>query len=145
MSKLPSPQDTEWPEGAIFTVGHSTLLIERFIALLHIYGIKCLADILTLPRSRHNPQFNGDALGLALKPKNIDYVPLPALGGLRRARKEFSEHRLAQHKLSRLRRLHADRGVRRGARNAHSHEPPEMYCYHVRGSGAVAVPPLAGG
>ena len=88
MSKLPSPQDTEWPEGAIFTVGHSTLLIERFIALLHIYGIKCLADIRTLPRSRHNPQFNGDALGLALKPKNIDYVPLPALGGLRRARKD---------------------------------------------------------
>ena len=88
MSKLPSPQDTEWPEGAIFTVGHSTLPIERFITLLHIYGIKCLADIRTVPRSRHNPQFNGDALGLALKPENIDYVPLPALGGLRRARKD---------------------------------------------------------
>ena len=88
MSKLPSPQDAEWPEGAIFTVGHSTLLIERFIALLHIYGIKCLADIRTVPRSRHNPEFNGDALGPVLKPENIDYVPLPALGGLRRARKD---------------------------------------------------------
>lgn len=42
MNKLPSPQETEWPEGAIFTVGHSTLPIERFIAFLHIYGIKCL-------------------------------------------------------------------------------------------------------
>ena len=62
MSKHPSPQETEWPEGAVFTVGHSTLPIERFIALLLIYGIKCLADIRTVPRSRHNPQFNGDAL-----------------------------------------------------------------------------------
>ena len=56
--------------------------------MLHIYGIKCLADIRTVPRSRHNPQFKGDALGLALKPENIDYVPFAALGGLRRARKE---------------------------------------------------------
>ncbi|MGC1576277.1 MAG: DUF488 domain-containing protein [Beijerinckiaceae bacterium] len=87
MSKLPCPQDTKWPEGAIFTVGHSTLPIERFIALLKIYGIKCLADIRTVPRSRHNPQFHGDALADALKTENIDFVPLPALGGLRHARK----------------------------------------------------------
>ena len=49
---------------------------------------RSVADIRTVPRSRHNPQFNGDALDLALKPENIDYVPLPALGGLRRARKD---------------------------------------------------------
>ena len=65
MSNLRSPQDAEWPEGAIFTVGHSTLPIERFIALLHIYGIKCLADIRTVPRSRHNP--NSKATRLALR------------------------------------------------------------------------------
>jgi uncharacterized protein (DUF488 family) len=41
-----------------------------------------------VPRSRHNPQFNGDTLGHALKPENIDYIPLPALGGLRHARKD---------------------------------------------------------
>ena len=87
MSKLPCPQDTKWQEGAIFTVGHSTLPIERFIALLKMYGIKCLADIRTVPRSRHNPQFHGDALADALKTENIDFVPLPALGGLRHARK----------------------------------------------------------
>ncbi len=52
------------------------------------YGIACLADIRTVPRSRHNPQFNGDALTRALRPENIDYVPLPALGGLRHARKD---------------------------------------------------------
>jgi uncharacterized protein (DUF488 family) len=88
MSKQPPPQDTHWPEGAIFTVGHSTLPIEQFIALLHTYGIACLTDIRTVPRSRHNPQFNGDALAHTLKLENIEYVLLPALGGLRHARKE---------------------------------------------------------
>ena len=90
MSKHPAPQEAHWPEGAIFTVGHSTLPIEEFIALLHTYGITCLADIRTMPRSRHNPQFNGDALGRALKTENIEYVSLPALGGLRHARKDSS-------------------------------------------------------
>ena len=88
MSKHPSPQETHWPEGAVFTVGHSTLPIESFIALLQAYGIERLVDIRTIPRSRHNPQFNGDALGPALTPENIEYILLPALGGLRHARKD---------------------------------------------------------
>jgi len=88
MNKIPPPQEAEWPKGAIFTVGHSTLPIERFIALLHTYGIVTLADIRTVPRSRHNPQFNADALAAVLKDAHMDYVPLPALGGLRHARKD---------------------------------------------------------
>jgi uncharacterized protein (DUF488 family) len=88
MSEHPSPQETKWPAGTVFTVGHSTLPIESFVALLHAYRIECLADIRTMPRSRHNPQFNGDALADALKPDNIEYIPLPALGGLRQARKD---------------------------------------------------------
>ena len=89
MSKQPPPREMHWPEGAVFTVGHSTLPIEEFIALLRTYGIVCVADIRTVPRSRHNPQFNDDALAHALKPENIQYVPLPALGGLRHARKDL--------------------------------------------------------
>lgn len=50
MTKQPPPQEAHWPEGAIFTVGHSTLPIEKFIALLDAYGIRCLADIRTVPR-----------------------------------------------------------------------------------------------
>ncbi len=90
MSKQPPPQEAQWPEGAVFKVGHSTLLLEQFVSLLHTYGIACVADIRTVPRSRHNPQFNGDALGGVLKPEHIEYVSLPALGGLRHARKDSS-------------------------------------------------------
>jgi uncharacterized protein (DUF488 family) len=88
MSKQPPTQETDWPQGAIFTVGHSTLPIDQFISLLHTYSIACVADIRTVPRSRHNPQFNGDALAHALNSECIKYVPLPALGGLRHARKD---------------------------------------------------------
>jgi hypothetical protein len=44
MSKQPPPQEAHWPEGAVFTVGHSTLPIEEFITLLHTYGVAYLAD-----------------------------------------------------------------------------------------------------
>ncbi|MGH7581848.1 MAG: DUF488 family protein [Gemmatimonadales bacterium] len=77
-----------WPAGAIFTVGHSTLPIERFIALLHVYGIERLVDIRTVPRSRHNPQFNADALPASLAAAQIDYLHMEALGGLRHTRKD---------------------------------------------------------
>jgi len=88
MSKHPPPQETAWPARTVFTVGHSTLPIERFIALLQAYAVQRLVDIRTVPRSRHNPQFNGDELAAALAANAIDYVLLPELGGLRRARKD---------------------------------------------------------
>jgi uncharacterized protein (DUF488 family) len=88
MTKHAPPHEAQWPDGAIFTVGHSTLPIDRFVALLRAYGIECLADIRTVPRSRHNPQFNAEALAEALGASGIEYVALPALGGLRHARKD---------------------------------------------------------
>jgi uncharacterized protein (DUF488 family) len=81
-------QDARWPDDSVFTLGHSTLPIERFIALLDAYGIRRLADVRTVPRSRRNPQFNADALASSLRAQNIEYVPLPALGGLRHASKD---------------------------------------------------------
>ncbi len=88
MSEHPPPQAAHWPEGAIFTLGHSTLPIERFISLLRNYGIERLVDIRTVPRSRHNPQFNDTALASTLKTEHIEYVPMQTLGGLRHARKD---------------------------------------------------------
>ena len=87
-TKHPLPEEARWQQGTIFTVGHSTLPIADFIALIRAYRIATVADIRTVPKSRHNPQFNADALGKSLAKAKIDYVPLPALGGLRHARKD---------------------------------------------------------
>lgn len=86
MRKSQSLTRTEWPAGAIFTLGHSTLPIDTFTALLKTYAIQCLADVRTVPRSRHNPQFNADALEASLAGCGIAYRAMPALGGLRHAR-----------------------------------------------------------
>lgn len=80
--------EARWPDGAIFTVGHSTLPIDAFVDLLKTYGIERLVDIRTIPRSRHNPQFNAGELSGSLRAHNIEYVPMPTLGGLRPARKD---------------------------------------------------------
>lgn len=82
------PEQAHWPKDTIFTVGHSTLPIERFIALLKIYGIELLVDIRTMPASRHNPQFGSNALAASLTAAQIEYTHMPALGGLRHARKD---------------------------------------------------------
>lgn len=67
----------------IFTLGHSTHGLEEFVAILHAHGIKQLADIRTIPRSRHNPQFNGETLETSLPEFGIDYLRFKDLGGLR--------------------------------------------------------------
>ena len=88
MNEHPPPREAHWPEGAVFTVGHSTMPIERFIALLQTYGVKRLVDIRSAPRSRHNPQFNDTSLAESLTARQIEYVHIQALGGLRRAHKD---------------------------------------------------------
>ena len=72
----------------IFTIGHSTHPIGEFIELLQAHDVKRLVDVRTVPRSRHNPQFNSDALLVALRAARIYYTHLPGLGGLRHARKD---------------------------------------------------------
>lgn len=68
----------------LFTVGHSTHPIDEFVAILRAHGVTMVADIRTVPRSRHNPQFDEDALRGSLASESIAYHPIPALGGLRR-------------------------------------------------------------
>lgn len=72
----------------VFTVGHSTRPIEEFLALLGEHGIKRLVDVRTVPRSRHNPQFNRDALPAAVQQADIAYTHMKELGGLRHARRD---------------------------------------------------------
>jgi hypothetical protein len=72
----------------ILTIGHSTHPIAEFIGLLKNYGIEQLVDVRTVPKSRHVPQFNSDALEVSLREQGISYVHLKALGGLRHAKKD---------------------------------------------------------
>jgi len=71
---------------SVFTIGHSTRELAEFIRLLQAHGVTKIADVRTVPRSRHNPQFNRETLPDALKTASIGYVHLPGLGGLRHAR-----------------------------------------------------------
>lgn len=76
------------PSPKILTIGHSTRPIDEFIALLRAHGITDLIDVRTVPRSRHNPQFNRDSLPVSLARAGIGYVHRPDLGGLRHPRKD---------------------------------------------------------
>jgi len=88
---MSDPTDAEtprWSPGTVFTIGHSTLPIEKFLATLAAYGVERLADVRTVPRSRRNPQFNKEALAQSLAEAGIEYLAMPSLGGLRRPRKD---------------------------------------------------------
>jgi uncharacterized protein (DUF488 family) len=69
----------------VLTIGHSTRGIEEFISLLQEHGVTHVVDVRTVPRSRHNPQFNKASLPKALQSAGLGYVHLPGLGGLRHA------------------------------------------------------------
>ena len=70
----------------VWTIGHGTRSVDELMALLTAQGIGRLADVRTIPRSRHNPQFNRDRLPDDLARAGISYVHMPGLGGLRRPR-----------------------------------------------------------
>ncbi len=72
--------------GLVLTIGHSTLPIETFIGLLKSNRAAIVLDIRTIPRSRHNPQFNKDSLPDELTKAGISYEHVPGLGGLRHPR-----------------------------------------------------------
>jgi uncharacterized protein (DUF488 family) len=72
----------------IFTIGHSTRTIDEFVELLKTNGVTMLVDVRTVPRSRHNPQFNKETLPNALKPYGIKYIHMPDIGGLRHPKRD---------------------------------------------------------
>jgi uncharacterized protein (DUF488 family) len=75
--------DTE-PSLRVYAIGHSTRLITVFIEMLKAHEVELLIDVRTVPRSRHNPQFNLDELSTALDREHIHYTHMPGLGGFRR-------------------------------------------------------------
>jgi uncharacterized protein (DUF488 family) len=70
------------------TVGHSTRTSQEFIQLLKAHQVKRLVDVRTIPRSRHNPQFNRSELSPALHSSRLHYTYMPGLGGFRHPRRD---------------------------------------------------------
>lgn len=68
----------------ILTIGHSTRTLPEFVEMLKAYHVTLVVDVRSVPRSRHNPQFNKETLPNALKLEGVNYVHLPEIGGLRR-------------------------------------------------------------
>ena len=67
----------------VCTIGHSTRSIPEFVDLLRLGEATTVVDIRTVPRSRHNPQYNLDALPSELAAFQIRHEYIAELGGLR--------------------------------------------------------------
>ncbi len=72
----------------LYAIGHSTHPLDEFIEILHAHRVTVLADIRTVPKSRHTPQFNQASLARELPKAGIAYRHLKELGGWRRAAKD---------------------------------------------------------
>jgi len=67
----------------VHTLGHSTLALDDFVALLRAHAIAAVVDVRRFPASRRHPHFAREALGAALARAGLEYVWVPALGGRR--------------------------------------------------------------
>lgn len=67
----------------IYTIGHSTHPIDEFIRMLNAFEVEEVVDVRTIPKSRHNPQFNEETLRKDLHSHGIKYIRMEGLGGLR--------------------------------------------------------------
>lgn len=72
----------------VLTIGHSTRTWKDFLEVLRAHRVNRVIDVRSIPRSRHNPQFNRDTLSTKLRAARIRYVYLRRLGGLRHARRD---------------------------------------------------------
>ncbi len=70
----------------VLTIGHSNRPLDAFVELLRENGVERVVDVRTMPRSRHNPQFNRETLAAELPAAGIGYTHVPELGGLRKPR-----------------------------------------------------------
>jgi uncharacterized protein (DUF488 family) len=70
----------------IYTIGHSTHSLDELVEMLRAHGVERLIDVRTIPRSRHNPQFNHDTLSKSLHNRHLGYRHMKSLGGLRHAK-----------------------------------------------------------
>jgi uncharacterized protein (DUF488 family) len=83
-ARVPPPAPG-WEGLRVLSIGHSTLPLERFMALLKAHGVATLVDVRSHPGSRRFPWFGQGSLSESLRAAGIAYAHLPSLGGRRRA------------------------------------------------------------
>ena len=69
----------------LYTIGHSTRELDRFLALLKEHDIELLVDVRRFPGSRRHPHFGSESLRSSLEHEGIGYRHAPELGGRRNA------------------------------------------------------------
>jgi uncharacterized protein (DUF488 family) len=67
-----------------FTIGHSVRPLGVFVGLLKDADVRLVVDVRAFPRSRTNPQYNGDMLPSSLSGFQIGYEHIAELGGRRK-------------------------------------------------------------
>jgi len=85
----------------IYTIGHSTYPIDKFIGLLQRHDITAVADVRSTPYSRFNPQYNKESLKTSLLDNGIHYVFLgDELGARSKDASVYENGRVSYHKLA---------------------------------------------
>ncbi|HEY3929273.1 MAG TPA: DUF488 domain-containing protein [Candidatus Koribacter sp.] len=59
---------------AVFTIGLADRSMEQLLALLHTHRVNCVADVRWPPYSASRPQFDRDAVDVALHFRRIQYL-----------------------------------------------------------------------
>lgn len=72
----------------IRTIGHSTRAISELVGLLAAHEVVEVVDVRRSPASRRHPQFDAEALRVALAEAGITYRHEPDLGGRRSPRRD---------------------------------------------------------
>ena len=75
----------------IYTIGHSTLSAEDFLAELKAFNIEHLVDVRHFSGSRKFPQYNRETLQKFVEENNIKYTWIENLGGRRKLDKNAPE------------------------------------------------------
>jgi uncharacterized protein (DUF488 family) len=65
----------------IYTIGHSSQTVEKFIALVINFSIDTVVDVRSRPYSKFAPQFNREALNASLELAGVKYIYMGDLLG----------------------------------------------------------------
>jgi hypothetical protein len=126
----------------VLAIGHSTRTWIAFLELLRAHRVERVIDVRSIPRSRHNPQFNQKTLRTKLRAARIGYVHLRKLGALRRARHDSSNMGWRNSSFRGFADYMQTSEFDAGLQRLDQVSWAKTERTDVRGSGALALPPL---